>query len=238
MVKTAPPREPEATMKPVGSAELGNRSPVRDWPIFMLIRTRLLEFSRRPAAVFWTYVFPLVMMFILGSAFRSQGESQSQVAIVAGEQGSRLQATLKASPELAVTMVSPDEGLRMLRSGRLALLIRASDRTDESSRQESERWEFVYDPQRPGGRLAELLVREQIRVESGFVDEQHVEGSVQRTGRTVYRLFGPWFDRHGAVGRWFVGSGLCDCRYANSQTAEAILGDPNAKERLLAGHRV
>lgn len=210
MIKTTPPREPEATMKPVGSAESGNRSPVRDWPIFMLIRTRLLEFSRRPAAVFWTYVFPLVMMFILGSAFRSQGESQSQVAIVAGEQGSKLQATLKASPELAVTMVSPDEGLRMLRSGRLALLIRASNRTDESSRQEAERWEFVYDPQRPGGRLAELLVREQIRVESGFVDEQHVDKvPYSEPGGRYIDFLVP-----GLIGMVLLGGGLWGVGYA------------------------
>jgi ABC-2 type transport system permease protein len=152
---------------------------VTAWPILSMIRIRLLEFSRRPAAVFWTYVFPLVMMFILGSAFRSQGETVSPIGIVAGSQATILQSKLAKSPELEVMVVESDEGLRLLRAGRLALLLRASnpgsgDSTNDSvessvdaSNANLDTWDFVYDPQRSGGRTAELLVQEQLRIAGG-----------------------------------------------------------------------
>lgn len=168
------PRETAPSKKTLAPSPQETGSLVSDWPIMILVRTRLLEFSRRPAAVFWTYVFPLVMMFILGSAFRSQGERVSQVAIVAGAQAAELNESLRSSPELAVSIVTPDEGLRMLRAGRLALLIRAStgDEVQPSSSADAvhQPWEFVYDPQRAGARTAELLVQQQLRLSAGAKD--------------------------------------------------------------------
>lgn len=196
--------------KLVETPSSGATSAVSDWPILILIRTRLLEFSRRPAAVFWTYVFPLVMMFILGSAFRSQGESISQVAIVAGDHASTLHEKLKPSPELAVTIVQSDEGLRRLRAGRLALLIRESTSVAPSGSDISERWEFVYDPQRPGGRTAELLVQQQLRVSAGADDSQKIPRvPYSEPGGRYIDFLVP-----GLIGMVLLGGGLWGVGYA------------------------
>ncbi|MDP1559804.1 MAG: ABC transporter permease [Pirellulaceae bacterium] len=205
---TAP--ETSRSTKSFGTRSPGASSAVSDWPFVILIRTRLLEFSRRPAAVFWTYVFPLVMMFILGSAFRSQGESVSQVAIVAGNHAAILLDKLKPSPELAVTIVQSEEGLRMLRAGRLALLMRESANTAATSSATSERWEFVYDPQRPGGRTAELLVQQQLRVSAGADDSQTIPRVLysEPGGRYIDFLV------PGLIGMVLLGGGLWGVGYA------------------------
>ena len=49
-------------------------APVRDSALWTMVKIRLLEFTRKPEAIFWTYFFPLIMVAILGSAFRSQPE--------------------------------------------------------------------------------------------------------------------------------------------------------------------
>ena len=41
-------------------------------PVNQLFLARFREFIREPEAVFWSYVFPLVMMVALGLAFRSE----------------------------------------------------------------------------------------------------------------------------------------------------------------------
>ena len=46
-------------------------------------RTAFVEFWRSPAAVFWTYGFPLMMALVLGFAFQPSQPKPVPVAIVA-----------------------------------------------------------------------------------------------------------------------------------------------------------
>ena len=47
-----------------------------------LTRVRVLTFLREPEAIFWVFVFPLVLAAVLGFAFRSGGIEPSLIAIV------------------------------------------------------------------------------------------------------------------------------------------------------------
>jgi ABC-type polysaccharide/polyol phosphate export permease len=201
----ATPNSETALTRNAGGSEL-----VRTWPIWVLVRTRLLEFSRRPAAVFWTYVFPLVMMFILGSAFRSQGEIASHVGIVAADGANELQMKLQPSPELVVTIVDLEEGLRRLRAGRLALLIREPSGAETQDKSGSPALELVYDPQRAGGRTAELLVRQQWRSAAGEVDTSPVHRiPYSEPGGRYIDFLVP-----GLIGMVLLGGGLWGVGYA------------------------
>ena len=51
-------------------------------PLFELYRTRLREFYRQPARIFWVYGFPTVMAIGLGLAFRSKGAESVQLDFV------------------------------------------------------------------------------------------------------------------------------------------------------------
>jgi ABC-2 type transport system permease protein len=55
----------------------------RYWPIWQLTLTRLREFSRQPAAIFWVYGFPILMMMSLGIAFRDNLQEEIAVDLVA-----------------------------------------------------------------------------------------------------------------------------------------------------------
>ncbi len=50
-------------------------------PLFQLVRARVVEFLRKPEAIFWVYVFPLLMAVALGIAFRSRPATVVQVDV-------------------------------------------------------------------------------------------------------------------------------------------------------------
>ena len=51
-------------------------------PLLQLVLARLREFVRQPEAVFWVYFFPLLMVVVLGIAFRNQPIETFQVDVV------------------------------------------------------------------------------------------------------------------------------------------------------------
>ena len=58
----------------------GNR--LASHPMTQLVLSRMREFWRQPAAVFWVYGFPLLMMVALGTAFRNRPVDKIPVTIV------------------------------------------------------------------------------------------------------------------------------------------------------------
>ena len=51
-------------------------------PLIELTLARIREFLREPEAVFWVFVFPILMACALGVAFRSRGDQAIVVGIV------------------------------------------------------------------------------------------------------------------------------------------------------------
>jgi ABC-type multidrug transport system permease subunit len=60
---------------------------VRDWPVWQLTLARLKLFLREPAAIFWVYGFPILMMMSLGIAFRDNPHEQIAVDVVEAREG-------------------------------------------------------------------------------------------------------------------------------------------------------
>src|SRR6185369_933506 len=86
-------------------------------PLVELTLTRMREFLREKEAVFWVFVFPVLMTFALGIAFRNTAPDKTLVAIEAGDaKASETASILSRSPEIAATVLSPDEAARQLRS--------------------------------------------------------------------------------------------------------------------------
>ena len=65
----------------------------RDHPLVQLTLVRYREFFREPEAVFWVFVFPVLLTAGLGIAFRNQAPERIPVAVV--EQGAASQAGCK-----------------------------------------------------------------------------------------------------------------------------------------------
>ena len=54
----------------------------RDSSMAQLTLVRFREFIREPEAVFWTFVFPILLAAGLGIAFRQRGPDKVQVGVV------------------------------------------------------------------------------------------------------------------------------------------------------------
>ena len=53
-------------------------------PLRMLLLSRLREFFRDPVAIFWVYVFPVILAVGLGIAFRDKPPDQVHVDVQVG----------------------------------------------------------------------------------------------------------------------------------------------------------
>lgn len=98
----------------------------RDWrdrAIVQLTLARYREFFREPEALFWTFVFPLLMAAGLGLAFRSKPPEVVKVAVVRTETSAVVRAGLNNETQLDVREVDDSAGTRLLRTGKVALLV-------------------------------------------------------------------------------------------------------------------
>jgi hypothetical protein len=59
--------------------------PPRYWPLGQLILARLREFYREPEAIFWVYGFPIVMVVLLGVAFRNKPVESVRLDLIENE---------------------------------------------------------------------------------------------------------------------------------------------------------
>ncbi len=118
----------------------------RRWPLWELTRARLAEFVREPAAIFWTFGFPILLAVALGIAFRSTPPAPSRVAAW----GPRADL-LRGVAGLELVPLAPEEGAAALRVGAVDLLL-------VPAAQDPSRDLLRFDPLRPEGRLAQLAV--------------------------------------------------------------------------------
>ena len=128
-----------------------------------LVRVRVREFIREPEAVFWTFVFPLLLAAGLGIAFRNRPPETVRVAVVGtSPDAQRTVLALRASKELIVEMVADDSTAnRALHTATVALVIG----TDAGGG-----IEYRFDPSRPDARSARALVNDQLQRTAGRND--------------------------------------------------------------------
>lgn len=164
-------------------------------PLVELTLTRVREFLREREAVFWVFVFPVLMTFALGIAFRNTAPDKTLVAIEAGDAKAAETATLLSrSSEITATVVSPDEAARQLRSGKVAIVVKPGDNT----------FEYRFDPTRPESRAARLLVDDVLQRGKGRSDAVSVaEAKITEPGARYVDFLVP-----GLIGMNMMGSGL------------------------------
>src|SRR4029453_1185081 len=96
-------------------------------PLVELTSMRIREFLREKEAVFWVFVFPVLMTFALGIAFRNTVPDKTFVAVEAGttnSSSSEIANMLSRSPEIAVTVLGPNEAAQALRSGKVSIVVK------------------------------------------------------------------------------------------------------------------
>lgn len=128
-------------------------------PLVELTRARMMEFIREPEAIFWVFVFPVLLALGLGIAFRSRPAQPLRIAVQQGPGAANLAEALDRSPELTATLLVPEAARNDLRTGKLALVVVPGDSVT-----------YVYDPTRNDSRLARRLVDDAVQRAAGRAD--------------------------------------------------------------------
>jgi ABC-2 type transport system permease protein len=128
-------------------------------PFLELTLARIRELTREPEAIFWVFVFPIVLAGILGVAFRSRPPDTLPVAIAAGPHADARFAVLSATPELRPSVVADAEARQALARGRVVLVVSSDDPPS-----------YAYDPMQPEGRTARLAVDAALQRAAGRAD--------------------------------------------------------------------
>ncbi len=128
-----------------------------------LTLVRFREFIREPEAVFWTFVFPILLAAGLGIAFRQRGPDKVQIGIVTSAPGTAAVIEwLKKDSTLGVEAYDDSSGARALRTGKIALLVAPSAARDTVH--------YVYDRARSDAVYARVLVDRAVQIGAGRVD--------------------------------------------------------------------
>src|SRR3954471_8892047 len=100
------------------------RRPFKNRSMVQLTLVRFREFIREPEAVFWTFIFPILLAAGLGIAFRQRGPDRIQIGVVGSSaQASALGESLRKDSTLVVRTFDDSAGARALRTGKVALLV-------------------------------------------------------------------------------------------------------------------
>jgi len=135
-----------------------------------LTLARFREFTREPEAMFWTFVFPLLLAAGLAIAFRDKAPEQSVVAVVMptlpDSAARRVDAALAAASSgrdapLRARRISADSAEEVLRTGTAALVVLPMP--DGSV-------EYRFDAARPEGRAARQLADDLLQRARGRAD--------------------------------------------------------------------
>jgi ABC-2 type transport system permease protein len=135
----------------------------RRHPLWELTKTRLREFLREPAAIFWVFGFPLLMAIGLGVAFRSRPPDLPRVGVVAAPPAGAAATgahALLSSKRLRAEALSAGDARRALAAGKIDLVVDW----------EREGPAFHFDPTYERGPVARLVVTEILQSAAGRRD--------------------------------------------------------------------
>ena len=131
-------------------------------PFLQLTLVKLREYTREPEAMFWVFVFPVLMTCALGIAFRDSSGAEVNVGVLrTGVSPDALAARLDADPRLKARVVAERDAAVLLRDGEIALLVEPHDGLPASYR---------YDKTRPESSVARFTVDEVLQRASGRAD--------------------------------------------------------------------
>jgi ABC-2 type transport system permease protein len=157
----------------VGEKKSPRENSFADHPLVQLTLVRFLEFIREPEALFWVFVFPVLLAAGLGIAFRNRPPEVLTITAVTPE----LAQSLRQEKLLAVEQLDLQAAQESLRTGKVALLAAPSS---------GGAVEFRYDDTNPEGRAARLLADRAIQKAAGRVDPIATTDQLMREAGSRY----------------------------------------------------
>lgn len=118
-------------------------------PLWQLVLSRVRLFLREPAAIFWVYGFPILMLVSLGTAFRDNPQERIAIDVVGAGDLEAWKSKFAADQRFQVTLAREDWQKR-LQAGKTDLVIEVRD--------SSPGYKFWEEPRRTESRLARYAV--------------------------------------------------------------------------------
>jgi ABC-2 type transport system permease protein len=170
-----------------------------DHPLVQLTRVRYREFFREPEAVFWVFIFPVLLAAGLGLAFRNRAPERTSVAVV-GTAADSLARALRSQGQIDASVRGDSASREALRTGDVALVVIS----------QGDRVEYRYDDTRPESRTARLLVDDALQQANGRRNPVPVSDALvrERGGRYIDFLV------PGLLGMNLMGSGIWGLGFA------------------------
>jgi ABC-type polysaccharide/polyol phosphate export permease len=170
----------------------------RSGSLAQLTLTRLREVIREPEAVFWTFVFPLLLAAGLAVAFRARPPEVRIVGVLQDAEDPDLAAStiagLAGTEGLVPLPVDSATAMTALATGKIDVLVVPSLYGVQ----------YRFDPTRPESRIARLLTDGALQRSAGRIDPLGVEDvRVSERGARYIDFFMP-----GLLGMNLMGSGI------------------------------
>lgn len=198
----------------------------RDHPLVQLTLVRYREFYREPEAIFWVFVFPVLLTAGLGIAFRSRAPERTPVALVSrGTPDDSLAARLAAADGLKLRTLTDSAAARALRTGEVAIVVTPS----------AAGVEYRYDPERPDAREARLRVDQAVQQAAGRSDPVATrEHTLREAGARYVDFVVP-----GLLGMNLMGSGIWGLGFAivdarRKHLLKRLVATPMSRTQFLA----
>jgi ABC-2 type transport system permease protein len=172
--------------------------------LVQLTLARLREFVREPEAIFWSFVFPIVMSVALAVAFPSSADPRVLVGVAPGAAGEALRERLAAAPGLVLRTVAPADERRLLREGIVHLVVVPTTPPT-----------YRFDPARDESLLARLVVDDVLKTAAGRSDPWQAREEPQAVAGSRYiDWFIPGLIAMGIMsnGMWSIGFGIVQAR--------------------------
>jgi ABC-2 type transport system permease protein len=187
--------------------------------LVQLTLVRFREFWREPEAVFWVFIFPILLAAGLGIAFRSRPADVVKVAT----DSEALAAALRSEPSLAVRVMPERAGEQALRVGKIVLFATGASPV-----------RFRYDDTNPDARLARLLCERTLQRAAGASQTAAMADEVVREPGSRYIDFlipGLLGMNIMGSGMWGVGFAIVDAR--RKKLLKRLVASPMSKSEYL-----
>jgi ABC-type multidrug transport system permease subunit len=193
-------------------------------PLVELTSARIWELVREPEAIFWVFVFPIILAAILGLAFRSKPPDVLPVAVAAGPHADARLSALSSAPELTARVLPESEARQALARGRVVLVVSADDVPT-----------YAYDPTQPESRTARLAVDAALQRAAGRGDAfTPARAEVTEPGGRYVDFLVPGLLGMNLMGTgmWGIGFSLVVAR--NGNLLKRLVAAPVRRSHLLA----
>ena len=192
-----------------------------------LTLVRFREFIREPEAVFWTFVFPILLAAGLGIAFRQQGLEQLHVGVIARPGAdTAVVAAMRRDSTLVLRAYDDSAGALALRTGKVALLVIPGTTRDSV--------QYVYDQGRSEAASARLVVDRAVQAGAGRVDPvRSTDTYVTENGSRYIDFLVP-----GLLGMNLMGSSIWSLAFAivtarNKKLLKRLMATPMSRYQYL-----